>query len=77
LRRRFWRLQAFFSSLLSAGEPDAALFAVPATFQEVPPSGLYVPVCLNGKSSSVPDAVTERLDQNYYNIRSLAPAGPQ
>ncbi len=55
---------------LVQGEPDQALFQVSGTFQEVPPSGLFVPICSGGDScKSLPDEVKQRLDQNYYAAR--------
>ena len=55
---------------LIIAEPDSALFQVPLNFEEVPPSGLYVPVCgPSGRCSSVPDAVKQKLDRFYYALR--------
>jgi len=49
---------------LVVGEPDRALFQVPVSYQETPPSGLFV---------KIPDAVKQRLDQNYYGVRARTP----
>lgn len=59
---------------LGFGEPDPALFQVPASIQETPPSGLYVPQCLNGKCDKpLPDSVKTMLDKKYYEVRTQAP----
>lgn len=58
---------------LVLGEPDRTLFQVPTGIQEVPPSGLYEPVCYGGKCSSIPDSVKQRLDNKYYEIRAKTP----
>jgi hypothetical protein len=55
---------------LTAGEPDPALFQVPASYQEAPPSSLYEPVCRDGRCTSVPDSLQQRLDRNYYAVRA-------
>ncbi len=54
---------------LTVGEPDSSLFQVPASFAETPPSGLYIPKCLNGKCDTISDSVKARLDEKYYNSR--------
>lgn len=52
---------------LIPGEPDAALFQVAASFQEVAPSKLH-DGCTpsNAGCHPVPDSVLSRLDNNYY-----------
>lgn len=55
---------------LVAGEPDQALFQVPGTFQEVPPSELHPPVCVNGDCHpTMPDAIQQQMDRKYYALR--------
>ncbi len=58
---------------LSRGEPDPSLFQVPANLEETPPSGLYVPICRDGKCDTIPDSVKARLDKKYYEARSQVP----
>jgi len=58
---------------LILGEPSPALFNVSPDFQEVPPSGLYEPLCKGGSCKSLPEPVKQRLDDNYYQVRSKAP----
>ena len=58
---------------LVLGEPDPALFQVPATFQEVPPSRLHG-ACPEADSGckSLPDSVKNRLDAAYSRARAAA-----
>lgn len=58
---------------LTLDEPNKALFEVADSLQETPPSGLFVPKCLNGKCDSVPDAVKVRRDKNYFAAREQTP----
>ncbi len=59
---------------LSVGEPVSALFDVASNYQEVPPSKLHGPVCKDGRCTSVPEAVQERLDKQYYALRAQSKA---
>ena len=56
---------------LTLGEPSSSLFDVASAYQEVPPSSLFVTVCKDGQTcSSLPTAVTQRLDKNYYALHA-------
>jgi len=56
---------------LALGEPSSSLFEVASTYQEVPPSSLFVRICKDGETcSSLPATVTQRLDKNYYALRA-------
>jgi hypothetical protein len=57
---------------LTLGEPDPSLFQIPASLEETPPSGLYVPNCWNGKCDTISDSVKASLDKRYYDTRSQA-----
>jgi len=62
-------------SALILAEPDAALFQVPASFQEVPPSELQ-DACSDAGipcASTIPDSVRKRLDKTYSDLRSRTP----
>jgi len=55
---------------LAVGEPDPALFAVPASFNEVPPSALLDPVCNSaGRCNSMPEELKQQRDAKYYAAR--------
>lgn len=59
---------------LIVGEPDAALFEVPASFLEVPPSRLQENCSASGGCRPVmPESVSQRLDQHYYEVRAKTP----
>ena len=51
------------------GEPDAALFQVPNSFQEVPPSQLFDCSLFKGPCEPLPDSVVQRMDRIYYSAR--------
>ena len=56
------------------GEPDAALFQLPTSLKEVPPSVLYrCPEGLQG-CKELPDQANERFDKTYNDARSKAAA---
>jgi hypothetical protein len=56
---------------LVIGEPDPALFQVPSSFGEGPPSKLHEPICSPGGScKSAPEQTLQRLDSNYYVART-------
>ena len=58
------------------GEPDPALFQLPADFQEVTPSGLYEPICSpSGKCTSPSQSYLQRLDDDYRALRAKALVG--
>lgn len=64
LRLRFEDKDGVTEQVVSAlvpGEPDAALFRVPDSFQEVAPSALH---------GSLPDSVSKRIDKNYNDLRA-------
>ena len=60
---------------LIPGEPDAAHFQIPASFQEVAPSGLFACSGTDSdcKSTPLPDYVGQRLDKRYSDKRAKAP----
>jgi hypothetical protein len=59
---------------LVLGEPNAGLFQVPATFQEVPPSRLHDPICTAGGScTSPPEEIKQRMDNKYLAVRANTP----
>lgn len=78
LRQRFEHETGVTEQNLAAlifGEPDAALFQVSASFQEVTPSRLF-DVCsdaVGGCKSALPEAVKQRLDKRYVEARAQTP----
>jgi hypothetical protein len=63
---------------LIMGEPDPALFQIPATFQEVPPSRVN-DLCADpgsGCQPAVPLPLLMKIDQNYANVNDRAAKKP-
>lgn len=62
---------------VTPGEPDPALFQVQENIQETLPSGLYPPVCRNGKCDEIADAVKARMDKSYIEKNAAQPDIPR
>lgn len=52
----------------SAAEPDAALFEIPADYQESLPSDLYPPQCRDGKCQEMPEIMKARINRSYLEV---------